>query len=552
MKTQIREGHYGDNVAELLPIDPTSMMLSLDQIREYDHNPRRELNPKYNEIKEVILAMRARGEPIRMTVTRRPEERDKPYMVHAGGNSFLKALREIYKETQDAFFEEIDCLFVPWRSESAEIIAHLIENDVRGDLVFIDRAQSVVELRKEIEQDLGEEVSQRRLAEILAERGYRVGGQPAISRMEYAVNTLLPCIPLALAAGLGKHKIAEIRKYEEALRQSIDYMGMGDRMDAAYQIWLDSLAQFDSWDEWDFEFARRHVLSRLEELTGEDSGMICARIDAALEGGVPGIIGSLESEPLIQRRPRRTRKQDPEPPVEASGDTTPEAGSDGSTEAPSASPQPETPMPAAATLAPGPSPSPASTALSQAQGQESAQPDSAGPSEKDLRARMWTLAMQIAGRNGLDECVLHIGHAGGYVMDMPPKSLKLDADADLNIKRTSLWWFLGSLVDQWSMFDEVETIIDVVGMVPEDSGVYAIVSAYLNDSEAHQVQRDQATETLIQLVAEPGSITMPLVCRWLFAELDDVDFKTLVELIDTRRRFAEICRKQNKRYLWEL
>jgi hypothetical protein len=184
--------------------------------------------------------------------------------------------------------------------------------------------------------------------------------------------------------------------------------------------------------------------------------------------------------------------------------------------------------------------------------QESAGSDTPRSSLKDLRARMWTLAMQIAGRNGLDECVLHINHAGGYVMDMPSSSLKLDADSDQALKRISLWWFLGSLVDQWSLFDEVETINDVVGMIPEDSGVYAIVSAYLNDTEAHQEQRDQATETLIQLVEDPGSITMPLVCRWLFVDIDDIDFRTLIELIGARRTLAKICRDQRKRYLWEL
>jgi ParB family protein of integrating conjugative element (PFGI_1 class) len=549
MKTQIREGHYGDNVAELLAIDPgepTGMTLSLNQIREYDHNPRREPNPRYEEIKEVILAMRSRGEPIRMTITRRPEERDRPYMVHAGGNSFFQALRELYKGTQDPFLNEIDCLFVPWRSESNEIIAHLVENDVRGDLVFIDRAFSIVELHKEIEQELGEEVSQNRLAAILAERGYRVGGQPAISRMEYAVKTLLPSLPLALAAGMGKDQVARIRKFDEAVKQYVEFMGLSDRLDEAHQVFLESLAQSDSW-EWDIELIWRDLPYRLEELTGEDSGRACARIEAILAGGSPGPMEAPESEPLIQHKPRRARKQDPELPSEGSGDTTPEAGSDGTAEAPPASPQTDTPMSAPATLAPGPSPSPASP---QAQGQESAQLDTPRQSEKDLRVRMWTLATQIAGRNGLDECVLHIDHAGGYVMDVPSESLNPHPNTNEDIKRMSLWWFLGSLVDQWSMFDDVRAIEGAVGMVPEDSGISAIVSAYLNRDE--EQQRHQATEALGRLVSQPGEMSMPLICRWFFAELDEIDFAAVVGLIDTRLAFTKICEERGKRYLWEI
>ena len=82
------------------PVAPTPMLLTLAQIRPYDRNPRRERNPRYDEIKDSIRAQGGLNNPL--TVTRRPGAEH--YMVESGGNTRLGILNELHKETGDETF----------------------------------------------------------------------------------------------------------------------------------------------------------------------------------------------------------------------------------------------------------------------------------------------------------------------------------------------------------------------------------------------------------------------------------------------------------------
>ena len=54
------------------PIAPTPMVLSLQQVKLYDRNPRRERNPLFDDIKDSIRNQGGLNNPL--TVTRRPGE----------------------------------------------------------------------------------------------------------------------------------------------------------------------------------------------------------------------------------------------------------------------------------------------------------------------------------------------------------------------------------------------------------------------------------------------------------------------------------------------
>ncbi len=87
-----------------------------------------------------------------------------------------------------------------------------------GVLTFIDKAQALCEARRLIAAELGvEDISQTQLESELQQAGYRIH-QGLISRMAYAVEVLLPLIPQALAAGMGKHHVGRIRALERAAR----------------------------------------------------------------------------------------------------------------------------------------------------------------------------------------------------------------------------------------------------------------------------------------------------------------------------------------------
>jgi len=211
------EGHFADSSTPLPasdPIVPTQLLLAIDQIKAYDNNPRKQCNPLFNEIKESIRAQGGLNNPL--TVTRRPS--DEHYMVESGGNTRLQVLNELFQETSDDRYQSIHCLFRPWVSESHVLTAHLIENDTRGSLCFIDRALGVRSLRTLLETEQKQELSQRQLVDALNERGYGLN-QGLISRMDYTVDVLEPLIPMALRAGVGIDQIRRIRRLDGACRK---------------------------------------------------------------------------------------------------------------------------------------------------------------------------------------------------------------------------------------------------------------------------------------------------------------------------------------------
>jgi ParB family protein of integrating conjugative element (PFGI_1 class) len=143
--------------------------LSLDEIRPYEHNPRRNDNLRFDDIKESI---RTGGLRNPLTVTRRPG--DEHYIVESGGNTRLLALRQLREETRDQRFARLVVLYRPWRSESHVLTAHLIENEQRADMTFWDKATGIVALKKRLEAEQGKALTLRPLEDTLHALGLSV------------------------------------------------------------------------------------------------------------------------------------------------------------------------------------------------------------------------------------------------------------------------------------------------------------------------------------------------------------------------------------------
>ena len=188
------------------PIADTPMVVTLDQLRPYDHDPRVTRNPAYAEIKASI---RERGLDAPPAITRRPGEAH--YIIRNGGNTRLAILRELWSETKEERFFRIACLFRPWpaRGEIVALTGHLAENELRGGLTFIERALGIEKAREFYEQESGQALSQSELARRLTADGYPVP-QSHISRMNDAVRYLLPAIPNLLYGGLGRHQVMSL------------------------------------------------------------------------------------------------------------------------------------------------------------------------------------------------------------------------------------------------------------------------------------------------------------------------------------------------------
>ncbi len=189
------------------PIVDTPMLLSLDEVLPYDTNPRTTRNPKYDEIKQSI---RQRGLDTPPPITRKPGE-DK-YRIRNGGNTRLAILNELHRETGDEKFFKFHCLFRPWDAVRGEIISltgHLAENDLQGQLLFIERAVGIDKARVLYEEESGEKISLRELSRRLASDGYPVS-HSHLSRMQDTIRFLLPVIPGILYSGLGVDRIIKL------------------------------------------------------------------------------------------------------------------------------------------------------------------------------------------------------------------------------------------------------------------------------------------------------------------------------------------------------
>ncbi len=250
------------------PIADTPMVVTLDQLRPYDHDPRMKRNSAYEEIKASI---RERGLDASPAITRRPGAEH--YIIRNGGNTRLAILRELWSETKDERFFRISCLFRPW-PERGEIIAltgHLAENELRGGLTFIERALGVEKARGFYEQENGAALSQSELARRLAADGYPVQ-QSHISRMSDAVRYLLPAIPTVLYAGLGRHQIERLAVMRKSCERIWELHGKGKRVPLDFEsFFLDALTPFDTQvEEFSWQRVQDELIGQLSDLLDVD------------------------------------------------------------------------------------------------------------------------------------------------------------------------------------------------------------------------------------------------------------------------------------------
>ncbi|HDS0918390.1 TPA: chromosome partitioning protein ParB [Pseudomonas putida] len=236
---QLQQAHFPqapDREVSSLPIADTPMVVSLEQLRPYELNPRVIRNPLYDDIKASI---RERGLDQPPSITRRPNEPH--FIIRNGGNTRLSILGELWQETREERFFRIHCLFRPWQSEAHALLGHLAESDLHGQLTFIERALAVAQLQGML-QGGDESLSQRELSSRLSQGGYPIS-QSQISRMFDTLEYLLPAIPQVLYAGLGKPTIARLISLRRRA-ESIWNQHFGDASQFML-LWLEVLSMYD-------------------------------------------------------------------------------------------------------------------------------------------------------------------------------------------------------------------------------------------------------------------------------------------------------------------
>ena len=500
--------------AEEEPSMSESAQVEITRIWAYARNPRRGDNPEYDRIKDSI---RAHGMDQPLVITRRPGETE--YMVHSGGNTRLRILRELFEETGEKRFYRIHCLIRPWTRESDVLLAHLRENDLRGNLTFIDKALAVQEAGQLLAQEMGvKAVSRTQLEAALQKAGYRIH-RTLISRMAYAVETLLPLIPQALAAGLGKHQVEKIRSLAQAAENLWQAFcpRASDPFDA---IFAQLCRRYDA-PGWDTDMLQVAIETEIAEEAEVSIHSVRVALDAALHGReatLPEVGPDPEPEPVQAPDPGSLPDgQDSDGTEAASGDTA-ENLLDASTD--------ETPEDA--TDATADDTTDATTSLADPPALEALE----GPQDlKSLRARAWTLAARLAQRNGIGELVLPLSGKGlGFVLrDVPDPALAEQLDDDSLGQVSMLWWQLAACAEM--TFAPLESIVPEL---PEDS----VLRHALERQDAGLLFRSVWT-------LDPGHTGYRL-----WRTLHERDWSDLVALMNTYRRIRNLA-AGTEAVIWE-
>lgn len=160
----------------------------IDLIDDFEANPRFLPNAKYEDIKLSIAKVGYDG---LLPVTQRPgSER---YVVARGGNTSLRAYRELRDEAADDRFERIPVFLQPYRDEMALLDGHDRENNVRSGISFGERAHEVRQKRIEFER-LNGPASDAQFLSAEEARGFKIDARD-YRRMRFWTEEVAPYLP---------------------------------------------------------------------------------------------------------------------------------------------------------------------------------------------------------------------------------------------------------------------------------------------------------------------------------------------------------------------
>lgn len=520
--------------------DTELLWLEVTRILPYERNPRRTENSAYERIKASI---RADGLTQPLVVMQRPGEPD--YRVAAGGNTRLQILQELQAETGDERFFRIPCLCRRWTGEADVLLSHLKENDLRGDLSFLDKARAVVEVKQLIaaETQTGE-VTQTLLAEVLKARGYGLS-QGRISQLLYTVETLLPLIPRALQAGLGRPQVERIRSLDRAARGLWKDKVRDDDYDGVFGTLC---RRYDA-PEWGIENLRRALEAEIAERSGVSIHAVSMELEERLAGRTAEPIADVAVDEADNRtittfdgtratvlgngstanQPRdfgpSSDKADstdrqaeslslPEGDQSESGHERQHNQAEEADIAQEGSSNRDDDEPTLPTVG---------VSAAEAEVESNASASLSMPTDlKSLRARSWTLARRFAQRHGIGELIAPLGNAGlGFLLsDVPDPALTEALDEDSLAQVSAVWWVLAACSE--------------MTVAPLD----CLLPAMEDGSTLKQALREQDAQLLFSRVWTPDPGHMG---HRLWRRLDDRGWRELLDLMETYRQIHHAC-----------
>ena len=500
-------------------VDPVTTCLELvtvdiSRIRTYERNPRRSANPDYDRIKASIRAD-GLGQPL--MITQRPGESD--YLVHAGGNTRLRILKELFDETGDLRFTAVPCVIRPWTREVDVLLAHLKENDLRGELTFLDKALAIDDVKRFLNEGAEEPLTQSRLAEVLQQCGYGLS-QGLVSQMAYTVERLRPLMPQALEAGIGRPQIAKIRLLDRTARAT--WLERGIDTETEYDRTFEALCRRYDAPEWDIAQLRRGLEAEIADRADISIHAVSLAIEMRLSGRQGDAWKRQASEASEPNDGAIPRKQ-------AAADTLKPGSSSAPDGAPSFSQASDAMVRAVGR------PEPATGRAGEEKGKPELVAKFGTPDRMDLkslRARLWTLASRLAQRNGLGDLVQPLSNRGlGFVLHgVPDPALTDQLDEESLAQVSMVWWYLAACAEL-----TVAPLDALLPSLPEGS----LLRRALVDQDAGLLFASVWT-------LDPGHMGYQLWRR-----LDDRDWQDLLSLMDTYRTLRRNAATDDQA-LWSL
>jgi len=225
-------------------------------------------------------------------VTKRPG--DDKFILSDGGNTRLRALKELYEETGVELFYQQKVDYTVFTSNSDLIIRHMVENEQRGDMIFFDRAKAAHQIKLAwLEENPDQKMSVRKLVEVCKEKGWSKISTKTASLYTYCVSFLEDSIPNCLGDSFGQPfgapRVLKLLNRHTSIKVYSDFMSKsGLDTETALILWYEVLNKADKDPEtFDLNQCWAKFASRLSSLLKAPLSEIETQLNHTLEHGEP-------------------------------------------------------------------------------------------------------------------------------------------------------------------------------------------------------------------------------------------------------------------------
>ncbi|AAP95852.1 hypothetical protein A6046_00870 [[Haemophilus] ducreyi] len=149
------------------------------------------------------------------------------------------------------------------------LIGHLIENDTRADLSFIEKALGIQQAKAYYEKKLNKALSSRELSSELEKDGYIIS-HTLVAKMEKCISFLYPYIPNVLFNGLGHAPIDKLL----AIRNNALTVWHNYRFDTEIQfddIWQHSLSRCNEDNPFNIKDFQDNLINEMVDVLGDNT-----------------------------------------------------------------------------------------------------------------------------------------------------------------------------------------------------------------------------------------------------------------------------------------